>query len=273
MKYSFYPGCAFKSSAGYKESFEAVINELNLKFEEIEDWNCCGATVTKGVDDFKSLVLTGRIFAIAHRQGYSVIATGCNACYTTLRKAAKKLSEKDIWVKVKEALLLEELELPEKIEIKHLLEILADIPEKTLSKNRPSYINDISVASYYGCQLTHPFSNVGDAEKPGIMEDFLKKLGFQVTEHSAGTLCCGASLAVPHEDKCKILIDRILGEIKYRKADVVSTICPLCQFNLDSQNKGIPITYITQLTGLALGIAPSKLGFDKLLTSASGIIK
>ncbi len=273
MKYCFYPGCAFKSSAGYKESFDAVIKELNIEFEEIEDWNCCGATVTKGVDDFKSHLLTGRIFAIAHRQGYSSITTGCNACYTTLRKTAKTLSNGEIWEKIKEALLLEDLELPEKMEIKHLLEILAEIPETELIKNRPPYIKDISVASYYGCQLTHPFSSVGDAEKPGIMEGFLKKLGFQVTEHSAGTLCCGASLAVPHEDKCKILIDRILGEIKYRKADAVSTICPLCQFNLDSQNNGIPITYITQLTGLALGIDPSKLGFDKLLTSASGIIK
>jgi heterodisulfide reductase subunit B len=273
MKYCFYPGCAFATSAGYKESFEAVIKELNLDFEEIEDWNCCGATVSKGIDNFKAMVLTGRIFALANKQGYSVITTGCNACYTTLQKAALKLSDTKLWAKVKEALLIENLELPEKIEIKHILEILVDIPKERWAEKRPDFIKDISVAPYYGCQLTHPHSNVGDPEKPVIFETLIKNLGFTLTEHSAGTMCCGASLAVPHEDKCNILMDRIIGEMKYRKADIVSTICPLCQFNLDNHSQDLPVTFITQLAGLSLGISPKKLGFNKLLTKATGIIK
>lgn len=273
MKLCFYPGCAFATSAGYKESFEEVVKELDLEFEEIEDWNCCGATVTKGMDSFKAMVLTGRIFALAGKQGYSVITTGCNACYTTLKKAALKLSQTRKKEKVKEALSLEGLELPEKIEIKHILELLADVPEDRWKENRPDFIGDIGVAAYYGCQLTHPDSNVGDPEKPVILEKLLTNMGYRVTEHSAGTMCCGASLAVPHGDKCENLISRIIGEINFRKADVATTICPLCQFNLDSQSRDLPITFITQLAGLSLGITPEKLGFNKLLTKASGILK
>jgi len=58
----------------------------------------------------------------------------------------------------------------------------------------------------------------------------------------------------------------------------MTTVCPMCQMNLDAYqseanrhfgtNFHMPIVFFTQLIGLALGIAPEKLGFGMELTSA-----
>jgi hypothetical protein len=44
-KYLLYPGCSMESSAkAYSDSLMAVSKPIGLELEEVEDWNCCGAT-------------------------------------------------------------------------------------------------------------------------------------------------------------------------------------------------------------------------------------
>lgn len=93
MKICFYPGCSFASSAGYKESTEAVCRKLDIKLAEIPDWNCCGATVLFGENKLRALALSARHFVLAEAMGFDEVVTGCNACYATLRKSADSLSE------------------------------------------------------------------------------------------------------------------------------------------------------------------------------------
>ena len=50
------------------------------------------------------------------------------------------------------------------------------------------------------------------------------------------------------------------------------TVCPLCQLMLDTKQRsleqqhgeeiGIPVLYVTQLVGIALGLGPDDLGLD-----------
>jgi heterodisulfide reductase subunit B len=66
-------------------------------------------------------------------------------------------------------------------------------------------------------------------------------------------------------------------------AHAVAVACPLCQQNLDLRQSQVnrywhttfqmPVVYITQLLGLALGINPKKLGLDKLFVSADDLFK
>ena len=43
--YLLYPGCASESSAkAYDRSVNAVFDLLDITLNEIDDWNCCGAT-------------------------------------------------------------------------------------------------------------------------------------------------------------------------------------------------------------------------------------
>jgi len=91
MKYGFYPGCSYKSEAGYKESVEAVCRAIGVELRELPDWNCCGATSMISMDAENAHLLTARIFALASKYGFDAVVTTCNACYTALRKTRKIL--------------------------------------------------------------------------------------------------------------------------------------------------------------------------------------
>jgi heterodisulfide reductase subunit B len=66
-------------------------------------------------------------------------------------------------------------------------------------------------------------------------------------------------------------------------AAAVAVACPLCQQNLDLRQSQVdrfwhttfqmPVLYITQLLGFALGINPKKLGLAKLFVSADDLFK
>jgi heterodisulfide reductase subunit B len=89
-------------------------------------------------------------------------------------------------------------------------------------------------------------------------------------------MCCGASHATPYADACRPLIDRVVTGVSQAGADVMTTICPMCQFNMDAGQKGgakpaVPATFFTQVLGLALGLPPRKLGLNKLLHPVRGL--
>lgn len=274
MKICFYPGCSFATSAGYKESTEAVCRKLDIELNEIPDWNCCGATVMFGENKLRALALAARHFALVQTMGFEDLVTGCNACYATLRKAARLLTEdQDLFRKTQEILQNLGLKLDRIPKVRHLLEVLVEaMPDSSSDKYKT-----LAVGAYYGCQLTRPNQDLDKGEHPEILEHFLDRIGFSVKKHSASTQCCGASHAVIYKNECQGLSHRIIQEIGNKGAQVIATICPLCQFNLDQaqtqdNGPGLPVTYFTQLAGLALGLAPSELGLNKLLVSADKIL-
>jgi heterodisulfide reductase subunit B len=280
MSYGFYPGCAHKTEAVYRTSVEAVCRAIGLDLITIEDWNCCGATSIFSLNQEDALLLTGRIFALANRQGLGTIVTTCNACYTTLRKALKTFqADAGLASDVNGRLAMENLQLTTLPPVRHLLDVLYyDIDESAWSQNRPKNLNKIKIGAYYGCQFTRPWADIDDPEQPTIMERFLERLGFETVDHSAKTLCCGASHFITYEDDCVNLTERIIREMKRKGAQAACTICPLCQLNLDSAQKKfrgvpIPVPYVTQLAGIALGLNPDALGFNKLLVTMNDELK
>ena len=63
---SYYPGCSLDGTAReYGESTEAVSRILDIKLEELEDWNCCGAASAHVTDDILALALPARNLQIA----------------------------------------------------------------------------------------------------------------------------------------------------------------------------------------------------------------
>jgi heterodisulfide reductase subunit B len=279
LTYGFFPGCAYATAAGYRESVDAVNRQLGIELVELADWNCCGATSVFSLNQDEALALAGRLFALAEAQGHEQILTVCNACYTTLRKARQMLAESPAdLARVSDGLSREGFRLSRLLPVRHYLEILyEDVPPEAWSAARPAYIGRVKVAAYYGCQLTRPWQDLDHGERPSFLDRFFSRLGFQAVDHSARTVCCGASHALPYEKECRPMIRRIVEEARRRGAHVISTLCPLCQFNLDSLQKPsdalpIPVPYFSQLAGLALGIPPGKLGFGKLLISAESVI-
>jgi len=172
------------------------------------------------------------------------------------------------------------------IKVRHLLEVVQhDIGTEALEKMVKRRLTGLRLAPYHGClALRPPDVAIDSSENPKSMNKVLEVLGVDVVPFNQFTAaCCGSSVLLTQEDVALRLSFDILKGAQDAGADAVVTMCPLCHLNLDFKQKRMqkkyetklemPIIYFTQIIGLALGIAPKKLGLEKNLTSTKKIIK
>ena len=90
MKYLYYPGCSLKSSGKlYEISLLAVLKRLGVEVEELENWNCCGATNYMSINEGYAVEITARNLAIAERMGEMEMIVPCAACFMGFLKTQK----------------------------------------------------------------------------------------------------------------------------------------------------------------------------------------
>jgi len=273
--YIYYPGCSLKgNSRHYEESILPLFKEVGLPLEEMDDWNCCGATAYFSVDDTMAAAICGRNLSIAEKTGKDIIAP-CAGCYLTLKKSNKFLNSRQ----PRAAKILKDLknagcEYQGTIDVKHPLEVLfKDIGPKAIKAMVRNSLAGLKVACYYGCQLVRPYTDFDDPDYPTSLDILMEAAGAKAVDFAAKTRCCGGSLSGTIEEVGLRLNYILLKEAKRKGADLVVTICPLCQFNLEiTQTKIVkrfgedirmPILYFSQLLGLALGIPREELGFKR----------
>lgn len=275
MKYSYFPGCSLKGlGRAYEESLLPVMECLGAELKELEDWNCCGATNYMSVDEHKASVLAGRNLAIAEREGPEDLITPCSACYLVLNKTKHNIEDfPEIRDTVETSLRRASLTYTGKTQVRHPLDILVhDIGVDAIKAKVVRPLTGLKVAPYYGCQVVRPYATFDNAWNPTTMDVLLKALGATVLDYPLKTKCCGASLTGTIPEAGLRLTYILLKEAIRRGADVVATICPLCQFNLDAYHDQIarrwapaqiPTVYFTQLMGLAFGLPARQLGLNR----------
>jgi len=194
--YIYYPGCSLKGgSKHYEESILPVFKEIGMALEEMDDWNCCGATAYFSVDDKMAAAISGRNLSLAEKTGKDILAP-CAGCYLTLKKSNQFLSSNQNGAKEIMASLKDNgLEYNGSIEVKHPLEILtqdevlAIIKEKVKRK-----LGGLKVASYIGCQLVRPYTDFDNPDYPVTLDLLMETIGAEPVNYSAKTRCCGGSL-------------------------------------------------------------------------------
>jgi len=286
MKYLYYPGCSLKGTGkAYEESLLAVFKTISVQLEELEDWNCCGATAYMSISELKAFALSARNFALAERQNGEdntpQLLVPCAACYLGLNKAQHYLNEyPELLSKVREALDEAGLTLSGPVSIRHPLDVIYnDIGLKTIEENVIRPLQGLKVACYYGCQIVRPYADFDDQFKPYTMDRIIQALAAEAIDSQLKTRCRGGSLTGTIKDVGLRLSYILINEAKKRGCDMIATGCPLCQFNLECYQKemrkqfgqklDIPIVFFTQIMGMALGINPRKLGLHRLFVSPS----
>ena len=273
--YIYYPGCSLKSSAKhYEESILPVFKKMGTPLEELEDWNCCGATAYSSVDDTMAAAICGRNLSMAEKIGKDIIAP-CAGCYLTLKKSNHFLmSEHPKASKILSDLKKVGCEYKGTVKVKHPLQVLIeDIGLEKIKEKVSRKLEGVKIACYYGCQLVRPYTEFDDPDYPTSLDKLMDAVGAEPIEFSAKTRCCGGSLTGTIEEVGLRLNYILLKEAKRKGADLIITICPLCQFNLEvTQDKIVkkfkedirmPVLYFSQLLGLALGIPKENLGFSR----------
>jgi heterodisulfide reductase subunit B len=284
-RYAYYPGCSAETvSASYHLSAVETGARLGVEFQEIEDWNCCGATPYSNVDELLANTLCARNLAIAERTGLDVVAP-CNACFKNLYHANEKLkTDADLAEHVNFALEADELHYAGKVAVHHLIHVFVrDVGLEAIKKKVTHPLKGLKVAAYYGCQLVRPDRGDGfDPAGPTYFEDLLRTIGAEAVPFPYRLRCCGASLMIGNRRAALAMVRDLLRGAAQAKADVIATACPLCQLNLECYQKDvnrefgtdyqIPVLYFTQLMGLAMGIAKKKLGIGTELVSAQPVL-
>lgn len=282
MEVAYYPGCSLHATAKeFDLSTRAVCGALGLKLVEIEDWNCCGATAAHAMSDDLAVGLAGRNLALAARQGMTAVLAPCAACFGRLKHAAK-------------ALAAGAGELPDDLDdqaaaavkVYNILDALLNlVGVERLQEQVTKPISGLRPAAYYGCLLVRPpeIAEFDDPENPTSMERILAAVGAEPVEWYHKVECCGASLAVTNTPSAVRLVADILTHAQSAGANCVAVACPMCQTNLDTrqaaagQRSGaeldLPILYITELVGLALGLDPKQLGLGRHIVDATRLVK
>lgn len=280
-KYIFYPGCSLEGTASpYYDSIKAIQDKISVEIEEVNDWNCCGATEYQSVERLAGHAAVGRNLAIAQSQvdGADTLTAPCSACYLNLSKTDHYMAtDKDLKAKIDDALSAGGLSYdPGSVKIRHFLDVVFnDVGIDKIKEMVTKPLKGLRLAAYYGCMITRPdvSNRFGSHEYPMVLEELLEALGAEVIDFPLKTHCCSGHMTQISGDTALELIRRLLdGAAKY-EADMLVTLCPMCQMNVDAfQNEvnkkfntdyEIPIAYFTQVMGLAFGINSRELGFGK----------
>jgi heterodisulfide reductase subunit B2 len=273
MKYGLFPGCSLQgSSREYGESFQAIAPLLGLELAEIPDWNCCGASAAHTVNRKLSVALPARTLALAERAGMSQVVVPCSACFNRLKVAHNEL-QKDADVRRRTSKIID-MEYRGTVEILNVLDVLGRCASEGLEGKvvRPF---GHKVACYYGCYLTRPAGvvKVDRAEDPQVMDELMKAIGAEPIDWAFKVECCGAGFSVSRTDLVAKLSAKILADADRRGAEAIIVACPMCHSNLDlrrpeiEQQLGrscrIPVLFISQAIGLALGVGERELGLRR----------
>ncbi len=277
-KFTYYPGCSSQGSALHlDESLRAIAPEIGLELEELDDWNCCGASVGHiGGGALPNAALTGRNLAKAQEQGPQDVVTGCAACYLNTHSGNEKIkSDVKMRRKVNEALSAANLSYDEDLRVRHMCEVIVN--EVGVDKIKEKVVNPLTglkVAGYVGCQTVRPFANTDGGgkydtyENPEFLDSFTEACGAEAVEFDPKTSCCGGSVAVMSPERTLHLIKTILQAAQDAEADVITTPCPLCQTNVEMYQEAInkkygtdfniPVVFYSQLMAVAFGMDPRK---------------
>jgi heterodisulfide reductase subunit B len=105
------------------------------------------------------------------------------------------------------------------------------------------------------------------------MDIVMNKIGATTLDFPFKTECCGAGLSISRTDIVSKLSGKIIEDAENRGAEAIIVACPMCHSNLDMRrndiNKywkkefNIPVLFVTQAIGLAIGLPASKIGINR----------
>lgn len=277
-KFTYYPGCSSQASAVHlDQSLRAIAPRLGIALEDIDDWNCCGASVghVEG-GALPQTALSGRNLAKAREQGRQDVLTPCAACYLNTHGANEKIKN-DVRTRnrVNEALGAARMSYEGDLQVRHACEVLVnDVGLEKIKDEVKNPLTGLKVAGYVGCQTVRPFAatdsggNYDTYDQPEFLDDFVKACGAEAVAYDPKTSCCGGSVSVYSPEKTLHLIKQIVEAAVEAGADVIATPCPLCQQNVEMYQSAInakfgtsfniPVVFYSQLMAVAFGMDGDK---------------
>ncbi|MHA1271741.1 MAG: CoB--CoM heterodisulfide reductase subunit B [Candidatus Helarchaeota archaeon] len=288
--YSYFLGCLTPNRyPGIEAATKKLLKLFDIDIIEMDGASCCPAPGVFGSFDLTNwCTIAARNITIAEKSNTDITMT-CNGCYGSLQEANHLLlHNKQLRETVNKNLEKINRKWQGNINVKHVIEVLLDdigvdkIREKVIQP-----LKGIRVCLHYGCHFLKP-SKVrghGTAERTTMVEEIVAALGAENVDYKDKIMCCGAGGGVRAFQKDVALDftrDKVLN-MKEVACDCVVNVCAFCHFQFDMGQKelndkyqtdefNMPVLFLTQLIGLALGFSPEEMGLDAQITNVKPLL-
>lgn len=264
--YAFYPGCLISTRLPFLEkSSKLVLGELGVGLTDLKGTNCCfDPIVLKPMEHEVWLVMAARTLTIAEETGMDLL-TLCNGCFCSLNEANLILKndekKKD---SVNEALKEVDREFKGSIDVRHVVQLIQDMGQERISEKVKNVPNGIKVGAHHGCHLIRPreFAQIDDKRRPTVLDDLVSWVGAETVNHAEDLMCCGGGLMGVDDKTGQVMLNSILDLMRDEGTTHIVTPCPYCfvQFDIRQKENSIPVLYLLELYGLAMGFSPDEMG-------------
>jgi heterodisulfide reductase subunit B2 len=278
---AYYPGCSLHSTgAEFNVSTKAICKELGLELVEPDGWVCCGSSPAHNTDHVLAAAYPIKNLSLIEKSGLKQVAAPCSSCYSRFKLAAHAVEA--------DAHLADEVEhmigyrYQNGVEVQHLLDtIVTKVGLDKIAARVTQPLKGLRVACYYGCLYSRPpaITEAEHPEYPMTMDRLMRALGAEPIDWNGKTDCCGGSVVFSQVEPALALARKVLEDAHAHGADLIATVCPLCDSNLDArqvQIKGLdfqmPILYATQLMALAFGLDEKSMLLKKCIVDPYPIL-
>jgi heterodisulfide reductase subunit B len=276
MKYALFLGCTIPArSRQYELSARKVARKLGIKLVDVEDFICCGFPVKSSQKD-SAMVLGAYNIALAEKQGLDLCAL-CSSCTSALTEVAHHLAQDEkAKAEVNASLSKVDLNYDKGVRVRHFARILyEEVGMDELKKHFTKSLEGLRIATHYGCHYLKPseiYDNFDQVEDPHTLDEMVALTGAAVVDYANKKRCCGGPLLAVDEKTSLAVAKEKLDDVVKAGANAINLVCPFCSVMYDSNQKGIegafsasynlPVLYLTQILGLAMGMDRKELGLN-----------
>ncbi len=276
--YAYFWGCYVLGRLPHIEkATRSVFDALGIEAADVEGLTCCPEkTMLRNYSPRAWLLTAARNLAVAEAEGRSFV-TPCTGCFGTLRGAATELrAHPALLADVNRELARVGRTYRGEAEAIHVVEALhRDVGVGALKEQVTVPLTGMKIAVHYGCHLLRPSKELmmDDPFHPVKLDQLVEATGALSLPYSSKMDCCGnLLLRAEQEESARAMCRNKLRDIIAEGADAMVVVCPSCMMQYDNmqmllQRTGeqihVPVLYLTQLIGLALGLTPEAVGLDR----------
>jgi heterodisulfide reductase subunit B len=233
------------------------------------------------------LAFAARNLCIAEKENLDIL-TLCSSCTGNLAKVNHLLKENGkIREEVNELLKEVDYEFKGTIQVRHITRVLMeDIGMDRLKKSINNDLSGLQVSSHPGCHFVKPsdiFDQFDSPIRPKVLDELVEVTGADSLDYYNKKQCCGGGILGIKKEVSETMVAQKLENVHQAGADCMVLHCPFCKVMYDEMQRKIlkdagkeykiPVLFITQLLGLAMGLDPVKdLAFKKNNVSTKELI-
>jgi heterodisulfide reductase subunit B2 len=237
--------------------------------------------------DRKSAEVLGAYNLSLARERNLDICTLCSSCASALTEAAHRLDGDDRErERVNRHLGRAGQRYGEGPRVRHFARILyEEVGPERIRSSLERNLGDLKIAVHYGCHYLKPseiYEHFDDVEEPRSIETLLSLTGANVVDYPGKKRCCGGPV-LPVDEKVAMSVTKgKLDDLAQAGVDALCLVCPFCSVMYDGNQKSIesefgvtynlPVLYLTQVLGLAMGIDKKELGLNMNIVKTKDLL-